>query len=121
MTIVRIGRKGSNTYMEFEFEDEFSAYVFYSATKDHYREDDLFISMVEEEDECMKDLLNKGIMVKISKKELEEVCHCADCKNFKLYEEDGEWKHICEAHDLEVSGDFYCAWGVLNKKEEEVF
>ena len=48
-TVVRIARKGNAGLMEFEFESGMDAFVFYSAAKDSYREDDLFINMTEEE------------------------------------------------------------------------
>ena len=48
MTVIRIGRRDSSEYMEFAFDDAMDAFNFYSEVKDHYREDDLVISMVEE-------------------------------------------------------------------------
>lgn len=56
MTVIRMGRKESNEFLEFAFDNEFEAYVFYSSTVDHYREDDLFISMTEESEEDDEDL-----------------------------------------------------------------
>ena len=50
MTIVRIGRRSENSYLEFEFDSGMDAFVFYSAAKDRYREDDLVITMTEEGD-----------------------------------------------------------------------
>lgn len=125
MTVVRVGKRSSFDYMEFAFDDEFSAYVFYSATKDHYREDDLYISMVEEEDDpgLLNELLNKGVMKKmdgkLKKTELTEVCRCKNCNQFKLYEDDGKWHYVCEGFDIDVNGDFYCAHGILNQREDE--
>ena len=43
--VVRIGRKGIDGYMEFEFDNGMDAYTFYSDAKDHYREDDMLIFM----------------------------------------------------------------------------
>lgn len=51
MTLVRIGKKSENSYMEFEFASGMDAFVFYSAAKDSYREDDMVITMTEEGDE----------------------------------------------------------------------
>ena len=52
MTIVRIGRTNVTAYMDFAFDSAMDAFVFYSLTKDAYREDDLVIEMTEEgEDE----------------------------------------------------------------------
>ena len=51
MTIVRIGRKSENSYMEFEFPNETEAFVFYCGAKSGYREDDLVITMTEEGEE----------------------------------------------------------------------
>ena len=48
MTIVRIGRQSDISYLEFEFDNGMDAFVFYSAAKDRYREDDLVITMTEE-------------------------------------------------------------------------
>ena len=48
-TVVRIARKGNAGLMEFEFNNGMDAFVFYSAAKDAYREDDLFINMTEED------------------------------------------------------------------------
>lgn len=48
MTIVRIGKRNENGYMEFEFPHAMDAFVFYSAAKDAYREDDMVIDMTEE-------------------------------------------------------------------------
>lgn len=50
MTVVRIGRKGDGC-MEFEFPTVMDAFTFYAQAKDSYREDDLFISMGEEDGE----------------------------------------------------------------------
>jgi len=80
VTIIRIGRKGSNDYMEFAFESEFEAYTFYSTAINHYREDDFFISMAEEnndedlhirtdeganEESLFSKLLERGILIKL--------------------------------------------------------
>lgn len=51
MTIVRVGKKNSDECMEFEFDYGLSAFTFYSMAVDHYREDDICICMVEEEDD----------------------------------------------------------------------
>ena len=52
MTIIQIGRKGSQMLpMQFEFDDELAAFALYASCKDHYREDDLYINMTESEEE----------------------------------------------------------------------
>lgn len=51
MTIIRIGRKESKTYLEFEFPSAMDAFVFYAGARDAYREDDLEITMTEEGEE----------------------------------------------------------------------
>lgn len=48
MTLVRMGKAHENAYMEFSFDSAMDAFVFYSLTKDAYREDDLVIEMTEE-------------------------------------------------------------------------
>ena len=50
-TVVTIGKAKSKDYMQFEFADDFGAWVFYSQAKDHYREDDLVITMWDEKGE----------------------------------------------------------------------
>lgn len=50
MTVVTIGRAKSKDYLQFEFESDFEAWVFYSTSKDHYREDDLVVTMWDEKD-----------------------------------------------------------------------
>ena len=51
MTIVRIGRRSECSYLEFEFDHPMDAFVFYTTTRDKYREDDLCITMTEEGEE----------------------------------------------------------------------
>lgn len=58
--IVRMGRKGSDDFMEFEFDDGMDAYTFYSEAKDHYREDDLLIFMGED---CPKGYEHKSEII----------------------------------------------------------
>jgi len=47
------------------------------------------------------------------------VC-CPDCKNYYSYiNSAGRLVQQCTAHAIDVYGDFYCAEGVLNAKEEK--
>lgn len=52
-TIIRIGSKKNPFPLEFKFDDGMDAFQFYADARDHYREDDLIITMTEEgETEC---------------------------------------------------------------------
>lgn len=51
MTVVRIGSKRNKFPLEFAFDEEMDAFNFYARAKDHYREDDLIITMTEEGEE----------------------------------------------------------------------
>ena len=49
-----------------------------------------------------------------------EVVNCPECANYtSRLNESGRLIQTCDALGCEVWGDFYCALGVLNKKEEE--
>lgn len=71
-------------------------------------------------------LANKGrdITIRVTRKtepdtEKREICYCPDCSNYYAYVNcAGRLVQMCEAHGIEVSGDFYCAEGELNRKGE---
>jgi hypothetical protein len=63
----------------------------------------------------------KQVLIKIepAEEESEKTVFCPDCSCYKSYvNANGRLIQMCEAHDIEVSGDFYCAWGELNKRED---
>lgn len=50
MTVVMLGRQNKDGCMEFSFDSAMDAFTFYAQAKDSYREDDIYIAMVEEGD-----------------------------------------------------------------------
>jgi len=51
MTVVMIGKKNGKEALEFSFDYDQDAFEFYMSAKEHYREDDLAIVMLEEGEE----------------------------------------------------------------------
>lgn len=48
MTVVMLGRQNKDGCMEFSFDSAMDAFTFYAQAKDSYREDDIYIAMVDE-------------------------------------------------------------------------
>ena len=49
MTVIFLGNRSAKKAMQFSFDSEMDAFTFYAMAKDHYREDDLVVAMMEEE------------------------------------------------------------------------
>ena len=55
----------------------------------------------------------------VVEKDMVEVTRCPDCKLYEAYvNSSGRLVQLCTENEIEVSGDFYCAFGELNRKEE---
>lgn len=54
------------------------------------------------------------------KKDMVEIVRCADCKLRRAFvNASGRYIEMCEEHDIQVDGDFYCPLGPLNKEEHD--